>query len=167
MRGYVHGKGVFSGKQLESLCHESVKHPSIYSSLAESLRHKGHSKAGTTGIFPLKRQFAKAHTIEEKRRSTPSTPSARTVTLINHAALPRKTTVPIRKLEVAEVISSNRICIRRRIDTVSSSRRANVGTVNLWTQGNHVLMDHATEEGIASYRHRPLAILQQGKKRNG
>ena len=89
------------------------------------------------------------------------------MTFINPTALTRKTTVAICELEVAEVISPNGISVRRRIVTVASAGWANVWAMKVWTQGNHVLVDHTTEEGITTYHHPALAILQQKKKGNG
>ena len=64
--------------------------------------------------------------------------------------LPRKTTIPIRKFVVAKVRSPYSISVRRRIDTVSPSRWTDMRAVDRRTERNHVLMDHATEEGIAA-----------------
>ena len=119
-----------------SLNHHVVKELSIHQSIPLKLHRQGTKatlKQAQRVSSHSKRQTAKVHSIEEKRRSTPSTPSAHTVTLITPTALPRKTTIPIRELGVAEVISPNGISIRRRIDTVSSPGRANVWTVDLGT----------------------------------
>ena len=131
--------------------------------IKQAQRVSSHSNAKLLKSTPSKRKEEAPHSNAEllkftpskkKKRSTPSTPSAHTVTL---TALPRKTTIAIRELEVAEVISPYGIRIRRRVDTVSSPGRANVWTVNLWTQRDHVLVDHATEEGVTAYRHIPVS----------
>ena len=61
-----------------------------------------------------------------------------------------QTAIAIGKLVVAEVISLNSLSVRRRIDTVTPSRRTDVRAVNRRTERNHVLMDHTTEDGIAA-----------------
>lgn len=39
------------------------------------------------------------------------------------------------------------ICV---VGAVASAGHANMGTVNLWPVGDHVLVDHAAEKGIAA-----------------
>lgn len=62
-----------------------------------------------------------------------------------------KTAIAVGELVVAEVISPNSLSVRRRIDTVTPSRRTDMRAVDRRTERNHVLMDHATEDGIAAW----------------
>lgn len=62
-----------------------------------------------------------------------------------------KTAIAVGELVVAEIISPNSLSVRRRIDTVTPSRRTDVRAVDRRTERNHVLMDHATEDGIAAW----------------
>lgn len=39
------------------------------------------------------------------------------------------------------------ICV---VGAVASAGHADVGTVNLWPVGDHVLVDHAAEKGVAA-----------------
>lgn len=62
-----------------------------------------------------------------------------------------ETAIAVGELVVAEVISPNSLSVRRRIDTVTPSRRTDMRAVDRRTERNHVLMDHATEDGIAAW----------------
>lgn len=62
-----------------------------------------------------------------------------------------ETAIAVGELVVAEIISPNSLSVRRRIDTVTPSRRTDVRAVDRRTERNHVLMDHATEDGIAAW----------------
>lgn len=62
-----------------------------------------------------------------------------------------ETAIAVGELVVAEIISPNSLSVRRRIDTVTPSRRTDMRAVDCRTERNHVLMDHATEDGIAAW----------------
>ena len=64
--------------------------------------------------------------------------------------LARKAAIAVGELVVAEVVSINRVSVRGRVDAVAAAGGADVRAVDRGTDGHHVLMDHAAEDGVAA-----------------
>ena len=74
-------------------------------------------------------------------------PHGKTISPIN---LARKTAVAVGELVVAEVVSTDGVSVRGRVDAVSAAGGADVRAVDRGADGHHVLVDHAAEDGIAA-----------------
>ena len=70
--------------------------------------------------------------------------------------LARQTAVAVREGVVAEVGRPDGGGVGGRVDAVTAAGRADVRAVDRRAEGDHVLMDHAAEEGVAAWR--PLLV---------
>lgn len=57
----------------------------------------------------------------------------------------------VRKWIIGEVFFSDRLCVRLLIVAVSAACGADVWTMHRGAHGDHILMYHAAEKGVATY----------------